>query len=277
MATQARRDYYAILGVSRDADRDAIRRAFRSLASEHHPDVSGDPNTADRFRELAEAYEILSRPDTRERYDRYGFDPRGLGGFAPRPGSAFGLFDDLLDFATTFPRPGKRGADVLVEAEVEFVEAARGTTRGLRFTASALCPKCKGEGGRAGSLRIACPDCNGRGRIREGGDAGRPFRLRICLSCRGRGKRLESPCLECSGTGRIDEARSLLVGIPPATSDGQQIRLEGEGHAGGPGGEPGDVVVTVRVRPVPDSPLVRRLAVAGAVCGLGLLLFIALH
>jgi molecular chaperone DnaJ len=275
VATRPKRDYYSVLGVSRTADRDAIRRAFRMLAAEWHPDVSEDPSAPDRFREIAEAYEVLSRADTRERYDRYGFDPRGVGGFESRPGSAFGLFDDLLDLAATFPRPGRRGADVSAIAEVEFLEAIRGTERGVRYTALTVCPVCGGDGAGPGNTRIGCQVCGGRGRIREGGEGtDKPFHLRLCADCRGSGRVNSVLCPECDGTARFEAQRVLLVDIPAGAEDGQELRIPGEGNAGGPGGEPGDVILTVHVRPPHDPRGLRRLAMAGAAVGVGLLVFL---
>jgi molecular chaperone DnaJ len=262
VAVPLTRDYYAVLGVPRDADRDRLRKAYRALAAELHPDVSDDPDAAGRFRELVEAYEVLSHPDARRRYDRM-------------PGSAHGLFDDLFDRHGTraAPRARERGEDVRVDATIDAVEAARGTTRGLAFSSTAACARCDGSGAAPGGRRVRCTGCGGSGRIREVGsaDRGRLIRFRECAGCRGCGSVVDRPCETCEGEGRVAEDRTIVVTIPPRSADGDQIVLEGEGHAGGRDGAPGDVVVTLLVREAPDAPLLRHLAAAGVACALVLL------
>jgi molecular chaperone DnaJ len=274
VATRPGRDYYAVLGVARTADRATIRRAFRSLASELHPDVSADPHSAERFRELAEAYEVLSSPDARARYDRLGFDPRGLGDLATRPTDLSRLFEDLLDLAAGAPRAAKRGSDVLAELDVDPADAHKGVQRAVHYVALTVCIACGGTGAGAGGAQITCTHCGGRGRIRDGGGSGRPPHLRVCAACRGSGRRPASPCTECDEAGRLEIERVLLVEVPRDTQDGAELRIVGEGNAGGPGGEPGDLVLTVRVRPAADPTLMRRIAALGALCGLGLLAFV---
>jgi molecular chaperone DnaJ len=274
VATRPGRDYYAVLGVARTADRATIRRAFRSLASEFHPDVSTDPNSAERFRELAEAYEVLSSPDARARYDRLGFDPRGVGDLAARHPDLSRLFEDLLDLAGGAQRPGRRGSDVAAELEVAPDGAHKGVRRAVHYTAMTVCSACEGTGAGAGGAQVTCTECGGRGRIREGGASGRPSHLRLCAACRGSGRRPASPCRECDAAGRLEIERVLLVEVPPGAQDGDEFRIAGEGNAGGPGGEPGDLVVTVRVSPASDAPLMRKIAAAGALCGLGLIAFV---
>jgi molecular chaperone DnaJ len=267
-----------VLGIPRDANRDVIRRAFRSRAAECHPDVSDDPAALERFRALAEAYEVLSHPEARKRYDRYGFDPRGVGGVAADRGrGSFGLFDDLLDFVATHPRAEKNGADVRAEVTLDFVDAIRGIDQGVRFVAFSRCEDCGGEGSPPGA-RVQCPTCAGRGRVRTGGEGtGEMLRLRVCGDCRGSGRRPTRMCRACRGAGRIEAERTVLVEVPPGTADGAELRLPNEGHAGGPGGQPGDLIVNVRVRPAPDYPGLRRAAAAGALLALVLLLFVLIH
>jgi len=273
VATQSRRDYYEILGVPRDADRETVRRAFRLLAAEFHPDVSDSPNALDRFREIAEAYDVLSRPETREQYDRYGFEPRGVGGFgAAQPGSGAGLFDDLIR------SPGRevpRGEDVLLRLELTVEEAARGGTHPVRFSTVDVCDTCHGIGAAPGTARRACPACGGRGRIREAGD-GSGFHLRTCGRCGGSGKQIVTPCVDCDGTGRLERGRSLLVEVPPGVGDGEEIRLVGQGDASEDVGEPGDLVLMLAVVGPDDPVLGRRLAIAGLVCALVLTAVVAL-
>ena len=260
--TCATRDYYEVLGVPRDADRVQIRKAYRSLAAEFHPDVSDDPDAPERFRELAEAYQVLSHPDARRRYDRLGRPRRGL-------------FDDLFAaHGTAAPRAGERGEDVRVEASVDFAEAVRGTTRGVTYHAIAGCGACRVTGAAPGGRRTACPACRGSGRVREVGDAdrGRLIRFRECERCRGAGSLVDRPCAACKGEGRVGEERTILLTIPAGSVDGDEIRLAGEGHAGGRAGASGDLVVTLLVREPPDSPLLRHLAAAGAVCAMVLMI-----
>jgi molecular chaperone DnaJ len=264
VAARSRRDYYAVLGVPHGSDRDTIRRAFRSLAAEWHPDVSDDPEALDRFREIAEAYEVLSRPDTRERYDRYGFDPRGMGGFSTATGSASGMFDDLLDLAAAFKRAGGRGGDVAVEVHVEAADAEKGGRRGVRYTALTVCPACHGEGGAPGSARVACTDCGGRGRRRDGAE--RASRLELCGTCRGSGRVQAEPCGRCEGAGRFESERAVLVEVPSATTNGDVLRVVGEGNAGGRSAEPGDLLVTVHVGPERAARTLRLIAAATVAC-----------
>jgi molecular chaperone DnaJ len=271
VATRAKRDYYAVLGVPRHADRPTIKKAFRTLASELHPDVSGDPDADERFRELAEAYEVLSRPEARERYDQFGSVTRGVGGF--QHPTFDGLLDHLPGPATTAASAGQRGADVIVEAEIDFAAAVRGTSRGLRYSVLVACEACRGEGTTAGSGWRTCPSCGGGGRVREVGSTPerRLVQYRPCRRCGATGRLVTNPCGCCHGRGRVEAERTVLVRIPPGTKDGARIRLVGEGYAGGPGGEPGDVYVEVRVALPPDAPLLRRVAAAGALCGIVLL------
>ena len=256
MAVRTTRDHYVVLGVPRDADRVQVRKAYRALAAALHPDVCDEPDAPERFREVVAAYKVLSDPDSRRRYDRIGMSRR-----AP--------FDDL--YATRgapAPRTGERGEDIRVDASVDYLEAARGTTRGLTYDVVAACTVCDATGVGAGGRRLLCGDCGGSGRVREvgSGDRGRMIRFRECPGCRGSGSVVDRPCGTCAGEGRVSEARVTRVTIPPGSSDGDEILLAGEGHAGGHGGPPGDVVVTLCVREAPDSPLVRYLAAAGAAC-----------
>jgi molecular chaperone DnaJ len=280
VATGTRRDYYALLGVSRGADQETIRRAFRARAAECHPDVSDDPDALERFRALTEAYEVLSRPETRARYDRYGFETRGVGGFAgSRQRGSFGLFDDLLEFvAESSTRADRSVPDVHAEVDVEFLDAIHGVSQSVRFVAVAHCETCGGEGVPRGTRRISCPGCGGRGRVRTGGEGtGEPLRLSVCGECRGTGRKGARSCADCGGSGRVEAERRLLVRIPAGTADGQELRVPGEGHAGSQPGQAGDLLVRVRVLPAPDQPHLRRIAAGGALLALALLLFVLVH
>ena len=256
-ATQ--RDYYQVLGVERGAGEAEIKKAFRGLARTLHPDVSDAPDAEERFREVVEAYEVLSKPETRELYDRFGHAGLRGGGFTPSSfdlGSLSDLFaaffgDDLFGVSS---RPRRsRGADVAAQIDIDLVEAASGTTRHVPFPVTVPCTTCHGSGAEPGTEPVACPTCGGAGRLEHVSRTpfGEFVRTQTCAQCGGLGRIVEHPCRECAGTGRIVEERTLDVEIPPGIHDGQQIRLTGEGHAGALGGRAGDLYVQVRIRPDP--------------------------
>ena len=258
MAT-TQRDYYEVLGVARGADEGEIKRAFRKLARELHPDVSEAADAQERFREVVEAYEVLSKRETRELYDRFGHAGLRSGGFTPTQfdfGSLTDLFsaffgDDLFGVGA---RPRRtRGADVAVEVEVELAEAARGTRREIPFPVAVECSSCRGSGAAPGTAPVTCPSCGGTGRLQQISRSafGEFVRTQTCPACRGLGQLIETPCPTCHGEGRLAEEHQLEVEIPPGIHDGQQIRISGEGHAGGGGARSGDVYVRVRVNPHP--------------------------
>jgi molecular chaperone DnaJ len=257
------RDYYELLGVPRDASEGEIKRAFRGLARELHPDVSEAPDAEERFREVVEAYEVLSKTETRQLYDRYGHAGLRSGGFDPGHvdfGSLADLFsaffgDEILGGRGRGGRA--RGADLGAIVEIDLVEAARGVTREVPFEVAVTCTRCNGEGAEPGSEISACPTCNGSGRLQRVTRSvfGEFVRTQTCPTCSGSGRRIEQPCSECSGAGRVVEERTVTVEIPPGIHHGQAIRLGGEGHAGLPGGRAGDVIVEVRIRP--DERFVR--------------------
>jgi molecular chaperone DnaJ len=256
-----KRDYYEVLGVGRDATEQEIKRAFRGLARELHPDVSEAPDAQERFREVAEAYQVLSNSETRELYDRYGHAGLRGGGFTPGTfdfGSLSDLFsaffgDDLFGAA----RRQARGADIAAEVEIELVEAAHGATRDVPFQVAVPCGRCNGDGAEPGTTPTTCPTCGGAGRLQQVSSSvfGQFVRTQTCPRCGGAGRIVETPCTECGGSGRTLEERRLEVTIPAGIHDGQQIRISGEGHAGDLGGRAGDVYVRVRVRP--DARFVR--------------------
>jgi molecular chaperone DnaJ len=258
MAT-TQRDYYEILGLSRAADDGEIKRAFRTLARELHPDVSEAEDAQERFREVVEAYEVLSKRETRELYDRFGHAGLRSGGFSPTQfdfGSLSDLFsaffgDDLFGVGA---RPRRtRGADVAVEVEIELAEAAQGTKRQVPFPVAVSCQTCAGSGAAPGTTPIACPTCGGAGRLQQISRSafGEFVRMQTCPACRGAGQQIAEPCPDCRGEGRVVEERQLEVEIPPGIHDGQQIRISGEGHAGGGGARSGDAYVRVRIHADP--------------------------
>jgi molecular chaperone DnaJ len=251
------RDYYEVLGVGHTATEADIKRAFRRLARELHPDVSAAPDADERFKEIVEAYEVLSKSETRELYDRFGHAGLRSGGFRPTPfdfGSLADIFsaffgDDVFGGATG-PRRA-RGADIAAEIEIELEEAAAGVTREVPVQVAIRCAECGGDGVQPGTAVSSCEECGGTGRIQQVTRTalGEFVRAHPCGRCRGTGRIVEHPCETCSGAGRTLEERSLEVEVPPGIHDGQRIRLSGEGHAGALGGQAGDVYVLVRIRP----------------------------
>jgi molecular chaperone DnaJ len=263
MAT-TQRDYYEILGLSRSASDADIKKAFRRLARELHPDVSDAPDAHERFREVAEAYEVLSKPETREVYDRFGHAGLRSGGFTPSHfdlGNLADIFsaffgDDLFAGAGR-GRTRARGADVAAEVEIQLVEAATGTTREVPVRTTVACGRCDGSGAQPGTSPTRCPVCEGSGYVQHVSRSafGQFVRTQPCTRCGGAGSIVETPCERCAGSGRVVEERSLEVEIPPGIHDGQRIRLTGEGHAGALGGRAGDLFVLVHV--APDERFVR--------------------
>jgi molecular chaperone DnaJ len=250
------RDYYEILAIDRGASDGEIKRAFRKLAREVHPDVSDAPDAETRFREAAEAYEVLSKTETRELYDRYGHAGLRSGGFQPGHFD-FGTLSDLFSAFfgdDLFGAVGRaRGSDVIATVEIELAEAATGLSREVPFEIAVPCAHCSGSGAEPGSAVTTCPTCAGAGRVQQVSRSvfGEFVRAQACPTCRGAGRIVNDPCRECGGSGRVVEERTLEVAIPAGIHDGQRIRLTGEGHAGALGGRSGDAYVQVQVRPDP--------------------------
>jgi molecular chaperone DnaJ len=251
MATH-KRDYYEVLGVARNADPEEVKRAYRRLAMEYHPDRNvGNAEAEERFKEAAEAYEVLRDPEKRQRYDRYGH--AGLEG-VPHfndAQSVFDLFGDLFgDFFGQRQRHGPQpGRDLQVTIELELTEAARGTTKTISIAREELCGECSGSGSKRGTQPAMCKRCQGRGVIVQ---AQGFFRVQqTCRACGGRGAVVANPCPECNGAGRILARRSLDVALPPGVDTGTRIRLSGEGEAGDPRAPRGDLYCLIRVREHP--------------------------
>jgi len=249
------RDPYEVLGVGRDASEQQVKKAFRVLARELHPDVNAhDPAAEEKFKEAAEAYEILSDSERRAIYDRYGREALSSGGFAPNFDS-FGTISDLFDaffgggaFASRGgPAPGE---DVAVAVEVSLLEAARGASVEVAFDAVARCERCRGNGAEPGTPIETCGRCGGAGRLQAATRTpfGQMVRTTVCDACQGDGRVPKQPCRECRGRGRRSLTRELEVEIPAGIADGQRIRLSGRGHEGERGAPAGDLYVLVRVR-----------------------------
>jgi molecular chaperone DnaJ len=259
------RDYYEVLGVERDADEATIKKAFRRLARELHPDVNRhDPDAEEKFKEAAEAYEVLSDSERRATYDRYGREGLRSGGFAPN----FEGFDvsDLFQaffggggaFGDLFGMAGggggaMQGGDVAVAAEIELAEAARGAKVEVSYEAVALCEHCHGNGAEPGTPIETCARCQGTGQLRAVSRTpfGQVVRATACDVCHGDGKVARDPCKVCRGRGRKVERPKVKVDVPAGIADGQRIRIAGRGHAGERGGPPGDLYVLVHVREDP--------------------------
>jgi molecular chaperone DnaJ len=262
-----KRDPYEVLGVPRDADETQIKKSFRKLARELHPDVNRhDPDAEEKFKEAAEAYEILSDAERRQIYDRYGHEGLGARGFESGF-SGFGSFADIFDaffggsdpFGAAFGRAGGaiQGGDVAVSVDISLADAARGTEVEVEYDAVTTCEHCHGNGAEPGTPIDTCERCGGTGQLRSVTRTafGQLVRTHPCDACNGDGKIARTPCSECSGRGRVARRVQLGVEVPPGIADEQRIRLTGRGHAGERGGRPGDLYVVVRV--APDERFVR--------------------
>jgi len=255
----AKRDYYEVLGVDRGAGMDEIKRTYRDLALKYHPDRNPSPDAEDRFKEINEAYQVLSDPEARSRYDRFGhgapggFDITDFG--FPSIDDIFGnLFDDFFGRPRGRRRTGvHRGADIRVDLRISLMSAARGCEKTLEVARHQLCSECSGTGGRKGSSPVTCPACGGHGQMRY--QQGFFSVTRTCSQCGGRGTVIREPCPKCRGTGLEEVIRKLNVKIPPGVDSGSTLRLRGEGEPGERGAPPGDLHVVIFVE---DHPLFQR-------------------
>lgn len=248
-----KRDYYEVLGVSREASNQEIKSAYRKLAVNFHPDRNqGNPEAEERFKEAAEAYAVLSDAEKRARYDRFGHEAAagGFGGFDP---SIFGDFSDILGDLFGFGFGGGRrrttgipGADLRYDLKIRFEQAAFGDELTIRVPRLESCETCSGTGSRDGSLKT-CPTCGGQGRVRY--SQGFFSVAQTCPHCGGQGQMVTDPCRECRGQGRVEKERELTVKIPAGVDTGLRLRLRGEGEHGLRGGPPGDLDVVIHVEP----------------------------
>ncbi|HEV8151606.1 MAG TPA: molecular chaperone DnaJ [Solirubrobacteraceae bacterium] len=266
MASTRPRDPYEVLGVPRDADDAQIKKAFRRLARELHPDVNAhDPGAEEKFKEAAEAYEILSDAERRATFDRYGHEGLRSGGMGPNF-EGFGSISDLFDaffggglggFGAASRTGPVQGGDVAITTEVDLAQAAGGATVELSFEAVDTCERCHGNGAEPGTPITTCERCGGMGLLQAVSRSpfGQVVRQVPCDVCGGDGRVAQQPCTRCDGRGREVRRRTLAVDVPAGIADGQRIRLSGRGHAGERGGPAGDLYVRVQVRP--DERFVR--------------------
>ena len=253
----AKRDFYEVLGVARDADDGALKGAFRKLAMQLHPDRNPGDHTAElKFKEINEAYEILRNPQKRAAYDRFGHQAFEGGGMGAGAGPAgFSSFADIFnEFFGDFPGGGgrrsgrERGSDLRYNLEITLEEAYAGKTVEVEVPTSVTCEACVGSGAKPGSSPKPCPTCGGAGRVRA--SQGGFFHIeRTCPTCHGRGEVVKDPCAKCAGAGRVNQTRTLSVNIPAGIEDGTRIRLAGEGEAGVRGGPAGDLYIFLSIKP----------------------------
>ena len=258
------RDYYEVLGVSRDASADDIKRAYRRLAREHHPDVNSDPASEERFKELGEAYAVLNDPERRQRYDVYGHNGGDFG--VPQGVDLFELFNQAFGFGAGFGfggggRRAAPGRDLQHELTIELEEVLTGASREIELTRRVTCETCGGSGARPGSEPVVCPTCAGQGRVRQMQQSffGTMATIVTCPHCHGRGATITDPCETCNGSGIAGQTETFTVEIPPGIENGQHIQYSGGGDMG-ESGHAGDLFVRIAVAPHPrftrDGPTI---------------------
>lgn len=263
-----KKDYYEVLGVDRGASDDEIKKAYRQAAKKYHPDLNpGDKEAEAKFKEVNEAYEVLSDKEKRARYDQFGHagvDPNYGAGAGGAGFGGFGDFGDIGDIFSSFfgggfggqrsnPNAPRRGSDVSIGVTISFEEAAKGCKKTVRVTAIDGCTDCKGTGAAEGSTPKTCPSCHGTGHIKvvQRTPFGQMQTQRPCDQCRGTGRIIEKPCRTCGGKGKVRRTRDIEVNIPAGIDDGQILAVRGKGDAGINGGPAGDLNIAVSVRPHP--------------------------
>ena len=266
MANETKRDYYEVLGVEKNAAADQIKRAYRKLAAKYHPDVNHEADAETKFKEINEAYEVLSNDEKRQLYDQYGFagvDPNFAASQGGNPFGGFGgfggfgdlgdIFGDFFGGATRARSGGShaaRGENVVVQVELSFEEAAFGCKKEINVSRIETCDQCHGSGCAEGTQPETCPQCRGSGQIRTTHNfVGMTMQsTAVCPTCGGRGKLIKTPCSRCKGKGRIKRSTRQTVEVPAGIDNDQAFRISGQGSAGANGGPNGDLMVNVRIR-----------------------------
>jgi len=264
MDSRTKRDYYEILGVPRNASEEEIRRAYRRLARQYHPDVNKEPDAEAKFKEINEAYQVLSDAEKRAMYDRFGHEGVGNGGFGSYDftGSPFGfgietIFENLFGASTRRTRSPRKGNDLRYRMTLTFEEAVFGTTKEIEITRRTVCPRCQGTRAEPGSSPSRCPTCGGSGEVRRMQSTliGQFVTVTQCNTCQGEGVVITNPCRECRGQGWVTAPRRLEVRVPAGIDESFHLRLSGEGEPGDPGAPSGDLFIEFDIKP---HPLFRR-------------------
>lgn len=253
----SKRDYYEVLGIDKDASKQDIRKAYRKLAREYHPDVNKAPDAEEKFKEIKEAYEVLKDDQKRAQYDQFGHAGPQTGGFGGFGGSEdFSGFGDIFDMffggggRRQDPNAPRQGADLQYTMTLDFEEAVFGKETEITIPKEESCQTCNGSGAKPGTSPQTCHHCNGSGQLsyEQSTPFGRIVNRRVCHHCQGTGKIIVDKCATCHGTGKVKKQAKIKVSIPAGIDDGQQIRLSGKGESGINGGPPGDLFVVIRVR-----------------------------
>ncbi|SDN01382.1 molecular chaperone DnaJ [Sediminibacillus halophilus] len=255
----SKRDYYEILGVSKDASKDEIKKAYRKLARKYHPDVNKEADAADKFKEAKEAYEVLGDEQKRTQYDQFGHAGPQSQGFGGGFGGAedFGGFGDIFDMffggggRRRDPNAPRQGADLQYTMTLDFEEAIFGKETDIQIPREETCDTCHGSGAKPGTEPKTCSHCNGSGQLNmeQNTPFGRVVNKRVCHYCQGTGKIIPDKCNTCGGTGKVKKRKKIHINIPAGIDEGQQIRVSGQGEAGVNGGPPGDLYVVVQIKP----------------------------
>lgn len=256
----SKRDFYEVLGVSKDASGDEIRKAYRQLARKYHPDVNKAADAEDKFKEVKAAYDVLSDPQKKANYDQFGHaDPmQGMGGGGGFDGADFGGFGDIFDMffgggQRRNPNAPRRGSDLQYTMTIDFKEAVFGKETDIRIPKTENCDRCSGTGAKPGSKPQTCTVCSGSGQqeVVQNTAFGRIVNRRVCPNCNGQGQTIEHKCNGCHGSGTVRKQRKINVKIPAGVDDGSQLRISGEGEVGANGGPPGDLYVVIQVKSHP--------------------------
>ncbi|KGX88926.1 molecular chaperone DnaJ [Pontibacillus litoralis] len=256
----SKRDYYDVLGVSKDASKDEIKKAYRKLAKKYHPDVSKEEDAENKFKEAKEAWEVLGDEQKRSQYDQFGHagmngGGQGFGGFGG--GEDFGGFGDIFDMffggggRRRDPNAPRKGADLQYTMTLQFEEAIFGKETDIQIPKEETCDTCQGSGAKPGTKPVTCSHCNGAGQMNQEQNTpfGRVVNKRVCHYCQGTGKEVKDKCNTCGGNGKVTTRKTIHINIPAGINEGQQIRVSGQGEPGENGGPAGDLFVVVQIRP----------------------------